>query len=645
MRVRVNHSLLLLAWYGLGCASAEAQLGVWQRLADAWQPTAFDQLDQALDKAHPKELAFVAELLAERGWARARVLERLAEGPQALGAPAYAVLLEHSGRALAEWPASDAQPQHRARILRELRSADPRIRRAAARALAGLFVRLRSLGEGERIETLARSFQSAGLSSLPLLWSARVEAALEGSDDAASARAIAAAWLAASPSEPRASLAVAATAFVAGDRGAALAGLSRADVRLLRPEALEFAMARLALETPGEARRARALELRAQLWSLRARGTALTLESLLEGRESFVGLVTRARDRADWTRSQQLEWLESLALDLGSAFGRALPGFGAPPAPPLSVEEQLDLAQSLERELESLRRASSRLLDAALRERDPLGPSPRTELEWIDSLSAAQRLERDLAAVQRGETGPALEREWPAALALSIANEWWSENQPERARARLDALEEELERDPASYRWLWGVEYRAEIERIRGAGRGDTGDPAAAEQELLRALERLEGLERELRERGLPEPALESVRARRAAVYVSLAVNANVRLRQPQAALRWFEAGWALRQDDFMRALRACYLARAGEAAEARAMIALCVRSPATLYNLACAHALLGEREPALDLLEQDFDQNLPTRGSRTRQGAWAEGDPDLASLREEPRFRALLAR
>jgi adenylate cyclase len=57
-----------------------------------------------------------------------------------------------------------------------------------------------------------------------------------------------------------------------------------------------------------------------------------------------------------------------------------------------------------------------------------------------------------------------------------------------------------------------------------------------------------------------------------------------------------------------------------------------------TLYNGACFHALVGETDRALDLLD---------RAISTGEGfpEWIEHDDDLASLRPLPRFRALIAR
>jgi adenylate cyclase len=58
-----------------------------------------------------------------------------------------------------------------------------------------------------------------------------------------------------------------------------------------------------------------------------------------------------------------------------------------------------------------------------------------------------------------------------------------------------------------------------------------------------------------------------------------------------------------------------------------------------TKYNAACAYALIGEAEAAIDLLERTIPR---IRGRlRTR----ARHDSDFASLRSHPRFQALLQR
>jgi serine/threonine protein kinase/Flp pilus assembly protein TadD len=55
-----------------------------------------------------------------------------------------------------------------------------------------------------------------------------------------------------------------------------------------------------------------------------------------------------------------------------------------------------------------------------------------------------------------------------------------------------------------------------------------------------------------------------------------------------------------------------------------------------TLYNVACLYAQLGDRDRALDLIETTIRNGFGHR-------EWIENDIDLASLRNEPRFKSLL--
>lgn len=59
---------------------------------------------------------------------------------------------------------------------------------------------------------------------------------------------------------------------------------------------------------------------------------------------------------------------------------------------------------------------------------------------------------------------------------------------------------------------------------------------------------------------------------------------------------------------------------------------------PRALYNLACARALLGQSDAALAALDQAVEAGFRDAGSLA-------GDEDLASLRGEPRFQALVDR
>jgi len=59
---------------------------------------------------------------------------------------------------------------------------------------------------------------------------------------------------------------------------------------------------------------------------------------------------------------------------------------------------------------------------------------------------------------------------------------------------------------------------------------------------------------------------------------------------------------------------------------------------PAVLYNVACFYAVKGDKERALDLLGKAVQLGWGDR-------AWIETDSDLESLRQDDRFKALLAR
>ena len=55
-----------------------------------------------------------------------------------------------------------------------------------------------------------------------------------------------------------------------------------------------------------------------------------------------------------------------------------------------------------------------------------------------------------------------------------------------------------------------------------------------------------------------------------------------------------------------------------------------------TLYNVACTYAQLGENDRALQLLEITARNGFGNK-------EWMENDPDLASLRSDPRFARVL--
>lgn len=93
--------------------------------------------------------------------------------------------------------------------------------------------------------------------------------------------------------------------------------------------------------------------------------------------------------------------------------------------------------------------------------------------------------------------------------------------------------------------------------------------------------------------------------------------------------------------EDYPDNPRAYYLATAAflmldQREEARkwaeAALAIAPDDPSTRYNVACYFALAGETEKSLDLLETSiFSRN------------WIENDPELDSLRNHPRYKALI--
>jgi adenylate cyclase len=68
--------------------------------------------------------------------------------------------------------------------------------------------------------------------------------------------------------------------------------------------------------------------------------------------------------------------------------------------------------------------------------------------------------------------------------------------------------------------------------------------------------------------------------------------------------------------------------------------LALAPDDPTVLYNAACFYSLLGESDHALDLLE-----GMGESGRAGTSKDWMLNDPDLDSLREMPRFQAVLNR
>jgi len=95
-------------------------------------------------------------------------------------------------------------------------------------------------------------------------------------------------------------------------------------------------------------------------------------------------------------------------------------------------------------------------------------------------------------------------------------------------------------------------------------------------------------------------------------------------------------------EDANAHVLHAAELASAGRSDEARAAAACALKlspdDPLMLYNGACTFACLGDRKMALEALTRAVDAGFEF-------AEWIRRDPDLASLRDEPEFKALVDR
>lgn len=97
---------------------------------------------------------------------------------------------------------------------------------------------------------------------------------------------------------------------------------------------------------------------------------------------------------------------------------------------------------------------------------------------------------------------------------------------------------------------------------------------------------------------------------------------------QPNHAGAWFFLGYSLHMDGQL-----------DEAIEAHAKAATFPQVAGTaLYNLGCAHALKGNTDEAFTALRRAVDTGMPN------QPQW-DADPDLASLRDDPRWEQLAER
>ncbi len=392
-----------------------------------------------------------------------------------------------------------------------------------------------------------------------------------------------------------------------------------------------------------------AARLRAQAVTTRAEyATDDGLDSLLSADDSAVDLLLDGEPVGVLDVPRQIAIRVALGRALRTAAGGEVPGFEPLDAfardPRVARRDEL-LESVLRAELQRGQDRYARAGYAVERARitRPGGASAALRQEELEARILLQGVWEDLAKIADGDSAPLLDVRSASWFAVTTSRRLREAGRGPAAREILSRARADLDASGAAQRWLWGIEYVAEIEAATGASFTDDEEPARAEIELLRAVDRLQALEDLLRERGAPTRALDAVRNQRASALVSLAVNANVRMHEPERALEHFEAAWAIRQDEFSRALLACYRARSGRDAEARAVLVTVAPGPGTYYNLACTWALLGDREAALHWLEMELTENHAPGGSLERQQAWARKDPDLESLRGDARFVELV--
>ncbi len=395
-------------------------------------------------------------------------------------------------------------------------------------------------------------------------------------------------------------------------------------------------------------------------------GTDMSVYQLLFGRRGFVTGPPRERNNRGngpepLDRARIVELQGQLGRALATVSPGELPGFQPlQPIGPAEVTVRITdpLADPVRREyLERIRAARLNGIDDAIDDARQLvtraqerafGIIPEPEIKSLEALQRRRYAAKQAADEARRSTDAKWLRDLriPGSAALWHAQDLKEEGRGVEARAIATRLEADItERGISDWWFVIGHERVVRAQLLAGSAYTDEGRGDEAERVLTRAVERIEDIERDLTGRGATFNDLAGFRALRSTALVSLAVNANVRLLDKGKALTYYERAYELRQDEFMRVLMACYRARSGQEAESRSLLRSIRPGPGTWYNLACTHALLGDTSRALDYLEAEITRNHASLESANRQRAWAEEDPDLASLRGEARFERIVRR
>ncbi|MCP5023042.1 MAG: hypothetical protein GY930_14880 [bacterium] len=404
------------------------------------------------------------------------------------------------------------------------------------------------------------------------------------------------------------------------------------------------------------AREAHRLHLQGQVLFAGLYGIALGgWDSLFDGRLSPYRLLFHGRRFGDGLTLGELLKMEfEIGRCLASVAPLELPGFEPYPVSHPSIGDPLEDPERRD----CMGQIQMARLDRLAVEIDAMGErigsvqsSPGTRVPEAE-IEVYTRLERQrrilLRRIEQSEGSDRrrmlLDLRVPGRQALRLSRGLRAAGEMQRARKLIREFKKDLTGNGISDAWYYlGQERLARADLELGANLSDADKPLEAQRSLEAGTERLQAILQRLQEAGAGPKALEPYRDLLAGALVSLAVHANVRLGKPEQALAYYERAYALKQDDFMRVLLACYRARSGKVAEARSLLNSVAVAPSLYYNLACTHALLGDRDQAMFWLGKEFAENHPEPASLQRQRIWARQDPDLVSLRKDPGFQALV--
>jgi tetratricopeptide (TPR) repeat protein len=139
------------------------------------------------------------------------------------------------------------------------------------------------------------------------------------------------------------------------------------------------------------------------------------------------------------------------------------------------------------------------------------------------------------------------------------------------------------------------------------------------------------------------EDILEAGRRQKARGLLQLATANTMRRGDPERTAALVDEALGLAPELVeVRMAFALVLAREGKNGPAAKIVASVEDYPDQFYNKACALLLLGREEEALDYLARHFAESVRPLG-RKRACEWALDDPDLDSLKNDPRFLKLV--